>query len=172
MAAALPRGSAKTCPGHFWKVQVGQFCRAPKGRPFIVTADGSGLNAPGNTQVADQLQSSVSKFGGVGLGAPFYDPAAFAAIPTSQARFGNMGLNALRGPRTFGMNLGLFRRFRIKERAELQFRAEALNFTNTPVLAQPNASVSTPSNFMMITSTFADTPAAQRTIRFGLRLSF
>jgi hypothetical protein len=142
------------------------------GTPFIVTADGSGLNAPGNTQVADQLRPDVKKFGGVGLGAPFYDPAAFAAIPTSQPRFGNMGLNALRGPLSFGMNLGLFRRFPIKERAELQFRAEALNFTNTPALNNPNASVSTPSNFMAITSTNSNVPAPQRTIRFGLRLSF
>jgi hypothetical protein len=142
------------------------------GRPFIVTADGTGLNAPGNTQVADQIRADVSKPRGVGLGAPFYDPSAFAAIPTSQARFGNMGLNVLRGPRLFNMNLGLFRKFNIKEKGELQFRGEALNFTNTPALNQPNASVSTPSNFMMITSTNSDTPSPQRTIRFGLRLSF
>jgi hypothetical protein len=142
------------------------------GRPFIVTADGSGLNAPGNTQVADQIRADVTKRGGVGLGAPFYDPSAFAAIPTSQVRFGNMGLNALRGPRAFGMNLGVFRRFPIKEVAELQFRGEAMNLTNTPALNQPNANVSTPSNFMTITSTDNNTPAPQRIIRFGLRLSF
>jgi hypothetical protein len=142
------------------------------GRPFIVSADSSGLNAPGNTQVADQIRADVPKYRGVGLGAPFYDPTAFAAIPTSQARFGNMGLNALRGPRLFNMNLGLFRRFPIKERADLQFRAEALNFTNTPTLDQPNSSVSTPSNFMMITSTISTATSPQRTIRFGLRFSF
>jgi hypothetical protein len=142
------------------------------GRPFIVTADGSGLNAPGNTQVADQIRADVPKYGGVGPGIPFYDPSAFAPIPTNQPRFGNMGLNALRGPRAFGMNMGLFRKFAIKERGELQFRGEALNFTNTPLLNQPNASVSTPSNFMTITSTNNDAPSPQRTIRFGLRLSF
>jgi hypothetical protein len=132
------------------------------GRPFIVGTDGASLNAPGNTQVADQIRADVGKLGGVGLGAPFYDTT----------RFGNMGLNALRGPRAFAMNLGLFRRFPVTERAELQFRAEALNFTNTPALNQPNATVSTPSNFMAITSTDNNTPAPQRTIRFGLRLSF
>ena len=67
------------------------------GTPFIVSADGSSLNAPNNTQVADQISSTVQKFGGVGLGAPFYDPSAFA--PVRDVRFGNMGLNALRGPR-------------------------------------------------------------------------
>ncbi|MBI3696848.1 MAG: TonB-dependent receptor, partial [Acidobacteria bacterium] len=140
------------------------------GRPFIVTTDGSSLNAPGNTQVADQIRPDFQKLGGVGVGAPFFDPTAFA--PVREVRFGNMGLNALRGPRLFNMSLGLFRKFPIRERGELQFRAEALNFTNTPVLNQPNATVSTPSNFMMITSTNNDNPSPQRTIRFGLRLSF
>src|SRR5215470_1898902 len=54
----------------------------------------------------------------------------------------------------------------------LRFQAEALNFTNTPALNNPNASVSTPSNFMRITSTISTVTSAQRTIRFGLRLGF
>ena len=140
------------------------------GRPFIVGTDGTSLNAPQNTQVADQVRADVPQLGGVGLGAPFYDPSAFA--PVRDVRFGNMGLNALRGPRLFNMNLGLFRRFNIKESANVQFRAEALNFTNTPALNQPNATASTPSNFMMITSTISTVTTAQRTIRFGLRLAF
>jgi hypothetical protein len=140
------------------------------GMPFIVTADGSSLNAPQNTQVADQIKADVAQFGGVGLGAPFYDPTAFA--PVSAVRFGNMGLNALRGPGLFNMNLGVFRQFVLTERFMLQFRGEALDLTNTPPLAQPNASVSTPSNFMTITSTISTATAQQRIMRFGLRLSF
>jgi hypothetical protein len=140
------------------------------GRPFIVSADGSSLNAPGNTQVADQIRADVRKFGGVGLGAPFYDTTAFA--PVREVRFGNMGLNALRGPRLFNTSLGLFRKFAVAERMELQFRAEALNLTNTPALNKTQGSVSTPSNFMAITSTDNNTTSPQRTIRFGLRLSF
>ena len=106
----------------------------------------------------------------MGSGAPFYDPTAFATV--RDVRFGNMGLNALRGPRLFGMNLGIFRKFAVRERADLQFRAEALNFTNTPTLNQPNATVSNPANFMAITSTDPNGTAQQRTIRFGLRFSF
>ena len=140
------------------------------GTPFTVTADGSSLNAPQNTQVADQVNSNVQQFGGVGLGAPFYDPSAFA--PVRDVRFGNTGQNILRGPRLFDMNMGLFRRFNLTERATLQFRAEALNLTNTPALNNPNSSVSTPSNFMMITSTISTVTSAQRTIRFGLRMGF
>jgi hypothetical protein len=136
------------------------------GTPFLVGSDGASLNAPGNTQVADQISADVKKLGGVGSASPFYDTAAFA--PVREVRFGNMGVNALRGPRMFNMNLGLFRSFPITERADVQFRAEALNFTNTPSLNNPNATVTTPSNFMRITGA----QQTQRTIRFGLRLGF
>jgi hypothetical protein len=136
------------------------------GIPFTVTSSDASLNAPGNTQVADQIKADVTKLGGVGNGAPFYDPTAFA--PVSAVRFGNMGANALRGPRMFNMNLGLFRSFNATERFNIQFRAEALNFTNTPTLNNPSATVTTPASFMMITSA----QQTQRTIRFGLRLAF
>jgi hypothetical protein len=135
------------------------------GTPFIVTADGSTLNAPGNTQVADRVGDPVKR-GGVGLGNPFYETAAFAAV--REQRFGNMGLNEIRGPRYFLTNLGVFRQFNLGERFNLQFRGEALNLTNTPTLNNPNANVSVPANFMAITSA----QNTQRTIRFGLRLAF
>jgi hypothetical protein len=136
------------------------------GTPFIVGTDGSALNAPQNTQVADQINGTVRKLGGVGPGNPFYDPTAFAPVTT--ARFGNMGLNALRGPKLFNSGLGVFRAFVIKEGTDLQFRAEALNLTNTPQLNNPNATVTTTSNFMQITGA----AQTQRTIRFGLRFAF
>jgi len=136
------------------------------GLPFIVGSDGASLNAPQNTQVADQIRADVTKPRGVGLGAPFYDPTAFAAV--RDPRFGNMGLNALRGPRLFAGNLGITRAFVITERVAVQFRGEGLNFTNTPSLNNPNATVTTPANFMMITGA----ATKQRTIRFGLHLSF
>src|SRR5205823_1733536 len=50
------------------------------GTPFIVGTDGSSLNAPQNTQVADQIRADVPKLGGVGVGAPFYDTTAFAPV--------------------------------------------------------------------------------------------
>src|SRR5262249_1436502 len=150
--------------------QVNPVMQLYTGRPFIVGTDGTSLGAPQNTQGADQNPSDVTKFGGGGLGPPFYDPTAFA--PVTQVRFGNMGLNALRGPRLFNMNLGLSRAFQLTERFGLRFQAEALNVTNTPALSNPNATASTPSNFMAITSTNANSTNAQRTIRLGLRPAF
>ena len=139
------------------------------GLPFIVAADGSSLNAPQNQQVADQVTANVTKLGGVGLGNPFYDTTAFR--PVTEVRFGNMGLNALRGPWLFNSNLGIFRSFNITEKINLQFRGEALNVTNTPALNNPNANVSTTSNFMAITAASTG-QSPQRTMRFGLRLAF
>jgi hypothetical protein len=138
------------------------------GLPFTVVADGAALAAPGNTQVADQVGPTVKR-DGVGLGNPFYDPAAFA--PVNAPRFGNLGLNSLRGPRLFVSNLGVFRQFSFTERINLQFRGEALNWTNTPSLNNPNANVSSPANFMAITAASTGL-APQRSMRFGLRLGF
>jgi hypothetical protein len=148
--------------------QINPTLQVYSGLPFIVTADGSTLNAPGNTQVADRV-GEVRTLGGVGLGAPFIDPTAFRAI--SEVRFGNMGLNEVRGPRLAVSNIGLFRSFAIGERFNLQFRGEAMNWTNTPGLNNPNANVSAPANFMAITGAAAGL-SPQRTMRFGLRLAF
>ncbi|MBI4903302.1 MAG: TonB-dependent receptor [Acidobacteria bacterium] len=148
--------------------QINPTFQLHSGLPFIVTADGTSLAAPGNTQVAD-LTGTATKRGGVGLGNPFYETSAFA--PVTQARFGNMSLNQLRGPRLFVSNLGIFRSFTLSERVNLQFRGEALNWTNTPSLANPNANVSAPANFMAITAANVGL-SAQRTMRFGLRLAF
>jgi hypothetical protein len=146
--------------------QINGSISAVTGNPFTVLADGASLNAPGNTQVADQVNSEVRKLGGVGVGTPYYDPSAFRGV--SQARFGNMGIYNLRGPGFFNANSGVFRRFDISERLNLQFRAEGLNVTNTPQLQNPNVTVTNPSNFMMITVA----NQTQRTLRFGLRLAF
>jgi len=164
----LARRGAAAAVGGGW--QLNPVLSLYSGTPIIVTSDGASLNAPGNVQVADQVTANVEKFGGVGLGAPFYDPGAFR--PVTAVRFGNMGLNALRGPRLVNMNLGLFRKFPITQAIDLQFRAEALNVTNTPALSNPNANASNPGNFMCITSTIQVVTSPQRTIRFGLRLAF
>lgn len=141
------------------------------GYPFTVSADGASLNAPGSSQRADQVTSSVKKLGGIGLGTPFYDPTAFA--PVTGARFGTVGFNTLLSPGTANLDLGLFREFRITEGIKLQFRTEAFNATNTPHFGAPQSNVSN-ANFMTITSTrvFGREGIDERVFRFGLRLGF
>jgi hypothetical protein len=150
--------------------QLNTLFSAYTGLPFTAYADGTSLNAPQNSQVADQLVQDVPKLGGIGNGQPYYDRAAFAAV--SQARFGNSSLNSLRGPGLVNCDLGLFRAFKMSERFNLQFRAEAFNFTNTPHFENPGQSNSNNSvsnaGFMYITTALPD----QRNLRLGLRLAF
>lgn len=143
--------------------QINGVFAAYSGRPFTVTAAAGALNAPGNTQTADQVKPVVEKLGGVGPGQPFFDPTAFAA-PTG-VRFGSSGRNILRGPGAVNLDLGVFRRFPIREQMAFEFRAEAANATNTPHFNNPNANVNA-ANFLVVTSAVPD----QRQLRLGLRL--
>lgn len=110
------------------------------GTPFTVTASSTSLNAPDNTQTAQQVVSSVSILGGHGSGAPYFNPTAF--LPVTTVAFGNSGRNILRGPSVFNLDSSIFRVFRIGERVQIQFRAECFGLTNTPQFGNPNANVS------------------------------
>jgi hypothetical protein len=164
--AHLNQGAIAKIAGD-WQVNV--TVSAFSGRPFTVTAPGQSLNAPGSVQTADQVKSEVVKLGGKGPGQPFFDPTAFAA-PTCAGCFGTSGRNILRGPRAFNSDLGLFKNFRVNERWMLQFKAEAFNWTNTPVFSNPSANVGVPASFMIINSTDGNQP--ERQFRFGLRVQF
>ena len=78
------------------------------GNPFTVTSASTSLNAPGNSQTADQIKPEVKILGGAGPGQAYFDPLAFA--PVTAVRFGNSGLNALRGPGVVNLDLGSFPR--------------------------------------------------------------
>src|SRR5437667_172317 len=81
------------------------------GQPFNITAPGTSLNAPGNTQRADQIKPEVLKLGGIGSAQPFYDPAAFAQV--TAVRFGTAGFYVLDSPGTVNLDSGIFRSFQI-----------------------------------------------------------
>jgi hypothetical protein len=138
---------------------------ARSGLPFTVTASTTSLNAPDNTQTADQVKPKVQKIGGSANGEFFYDPTAFA--PVTAARFGNSGRNSLYASHWVNLDTSVFRNFPIKERLQLQLRAEAFNVFNDPHFNAPNANVSV-AGFMTTTSAQQD----QRKLRFGARLDW
>src|SRR5262249_12920484 len=114
--------------------QINTLVSTYSGKPFTVTTNAAPLKAPGalnipggNVQIADRVTNHVKILGGVGR-FPYFDPLAFA--PVNAARFGNAGLNTMRGPSSFNTDLSLFRNFQLSERWALQFRAEAFNLTN------------------------------------------
>jgi hypothetical protein len=134
------------------------------GRPFSVTASGTSLNAPGNTQRADQVKPEVEILGGVGRGTPYFDTTAFA--PVTEPRFGTAGFNSLYGPGRVNWDFSLFRIFRITEGSRLEFRLESFNFTNTPKFGNPAATVGS-TDFGAITSA-----SEERQFQVGLRFQF
>jgi hypothetical protein len=138
------------------------------GYPFSLIGGGAQVNAPGNTQTADQI-GPTRYLGGIGpapvtgmsvscaptdMSCHYFDPTSFQAVPGSQIRFGTTGRNLLRGPGFFDLDASLFRDFRLTERLKLELRAEMFGATNTPHYALPGVDPTAASTFGVITSTF------------------
>ena len=154
------------------------------GRPFTIKAGsnngviggprGGGLvsafaDCIKNGDLSDSTTQSIDKWFDNVPGSSYSAPTA--PNPTKnnavEARLGTCGRNTLRGPGAVNLDLGVFRRFPIRELINLEFRAEAANSTNTPHFNNPNANISA-SNFLVVTSALPD----QRQLRLGLRLSW
>jgi len=149
-----------------WQVQ-GIFS-AMAGEPFTITAAGSTLNAPGNSQRADVVgtPNNTGQIAGPGGTATYFTTNAFA-IP-AQNTLGNAGRNILSGPGLVNFDFSIFRRFPMpREGMDLTLRIESFNFTNTPHFNNPQGNVNN-SNFGRVTSAQED----QRQFQFGLTLRF
>ena len=97
--------------------------------------------------------------------AQWFNTKAFA-VPASFT-YGNQGRDAMRSDWFRNLDLSLFRDFPIRERMQLQFRAEAFNTTNTPVWGTPVANFSN-ANFGRVLGV-ANSP---RQLQFALKLRF
>jgi hypothetical protein len=144
--------------------QINSIIAIMSGRPFSVTGSANSLNAPGNTQRADQVKPKVEILGGVGRGNPYFDTTAFA--PVTEARFGTAPFNSLYGPGRFNWDLSLFRSFAVTPGSKLELRVEAFNFTNTPKFGNPAANVNNV-GFGEITSA-----SEERQFQVGVRFTF
>ncbi|MBI2689790.1 MAG: TonB-dependent receptor [Acidobacteria bacterium] len=94
------------------------------------------------------------------------NPAAFSQAP--QFSFGNVSrMNPLRGPGQINWDVSMFKTFSVTERIKAQFRAEALNFTNTPMFSGPNTTFTSP-QFGLISSQANFSRLIQLGVRFFL----
>src|SRR5262249_55976059 len=150
--------------------QINGVFSAYSGRPFTLSASGATLNMPGNQQTPDQVKSAVETLGKVGGDGTWFDTSAFAR-PTG-VRFGTVGRNTMRGPGVVNADLSLFRTFKLLEKLNLQFRAEAFNFTNTPHFGNPNGNRNSGNFGKILATQTADAIGRSREFRFGLRLGF
>jgi hypothetical protein len=146
--------------------QVNGVFAAFSGTPFTVTASGTVLNTPNNTQTAD-LVGTFNTTGKIGASGPWFDTTAFAQ-PTG-VRFGNTGRNQFYGPGGYNLDFSVFRSFPVGGTRRLEYRFQAGNLLNHPVYGNPNGSF-TSGTFGQITGVSGSYP--ERQIQMGLRFSF
>jgi len=142
------------------------------GFPVTATAPATVLNAPGSSNTAD-CRGPIEK-----LGSPnaWWSRAGLAdpnVVSPLTPRFGTCGVGVLRGPGLIDVDLGVQRMFHVTERLTLQFRADAMNLSNTPHFASPSADV-TSANFGVVTAVQNTGRGGidQRFVRLGLRLGW
>ncbi len=144
--------------------QVGGILSVHSGQPFDVTVSNGDTAGTGN--VVERANRLAGDAYAHSQGPTIYlNPAAFG-VPALQT-YGNLGRNSLRTNPFHNLDISLTRRFPIKERANLDFRADAFNISNSVIFGGPQSTLGN-SNFGIITST-ANT---ERQIQFSLKLLF
>jgi hypothetical protein len=146
--------------------QLNGILQAFSGAPFTVTADGTALNTPGNTQTAD-LIGPVNRIGKIGAAGQYFDPTAWGQ-PTCVC-FGGTRLNQFTGPGGVNLDLSVFRTFPFARRQRIELRIEGSNVTNTPKFGNPTSSI-TSGDFMRILG--LNGAFAERQVRLAVRYSF
>jgi hypothetical protein len=135
------------------------------GPPYSLTVTGDLANT-GNTgyerpnQVADWHVANPQP-------SEWFNPAAFIAPP--QYTFGTMGRTNMRADWTRTCDMSIVRRFPIRERTTVEFRAEAFNIFNTPIFGTPTVNLNTSTFGQVSTLASGNTP---RQIQLALKLTF
>jgi outer membrane receptor protein involved in Fe transport len=99
-------------------------CRPNRGSGSFSTGAGS-LQHPASGSPYVPFFTPVTSISGATSG-PFLDPGI--------GNLGNIGVNSFRGPRAFFADAALFKDFNVTERVKMQFRMDAFNVFNHPVL--------------------------------------
>jgi hypothetical protein len=110
--------------------------------------------------------------GPVIIGSPneWFNPAAFLAPPNASGFYGNLGRDTLIGPGLATWDVSFLKDTRIRERLNLQFRAELFNILNHANFNTPNAVVFTPAGVSPTVGIITSTSTTSRQIQFALKL--
>lgn len=127
--------------------QVSGVASLETGTPLFFSASGSQLNAPGTTQVPNEI-APFHKLYGIGTTNAWFDTSAF--VQPTGPKLGNMGKNVYSGPGTITFDATASRAIPLPRRMNLQFRADAFNVLNHPVFNNPSTSL-TSSDFGKVT---------------------
>jgi hypothetical protein len=103
----------------------------------------------------------------------WFNTAAFTQTPLGV--FGNAARQPIHLPGLNQVDASATKNFRIRERNNLQFRAEFFNFFNHVNLGTPGLSLQAPNTFGKITTSVqgaAGVPNDKRIVQFGLKYQF
>ncbi len=144
--------------------QVAGISTFGKGLPLVMSGPNN-TRLPGVSARALRLSDPVLAEGQGTLGR-YFNTSSFAPAPTFSIGNDSRTQPRLRAPGINSFDLSLSRTQPIRERIQLQFRAEFFNAFNKPQFGEPNTNV-TATNFGAITSA-----GGTRQVQMGLRLSY
>jgi hypothetical protein len=125
----------------------------------------SGTCTPGQYVTSGSLTSKLSSYINKSC---FMAPAAIGDDGFATG-FGNSGVGIVRGPNELNFDFSLMKRFpmkKIREGANLEFRAEFFNIFNHPLFQDPDANFTDPS-FGQITNTYGNPRIVQLALKFS-----
>lgn len=143
--------------------QINSIATFHSGFPFTIGAnDASGTGSFGSLASCSGAPQSYGERNSPAGGYQWFGQSTFYQ-PSSG--FGNCGIGIVRGPGLHTVDLSVSKLFSFTEHQNLEFRAEAINFTNTPILAGPNSSLGPDLGLV-------NSSQGARNLQFGLKYNF
>ena len=175
----LPFGRGKSYAAHspvWFDRVIGGWEVAPvftlySGRPFTVYSGantfGSVVQSTANCTGCGHDVGGVQQVNGFTW---FFNPNSDTAKFTAPAAgsFGNTGKGYFFGPRVFDIDMSMIKRIAIREKMNLEVRADATNITNTPSFGLPTATL-TSTTFGRIGSSLE---SGSRKFQLGMKFNF
>jgi len=144
--------------------QVSGITQLGKGLPLVISGPNN-TRLPGVSAAAVRLKDPVLEANARTLDR-YFDTSAFQPAPTYSIGNDSRTQPRLRGPGISSVDVALSRSQVIRERINLQFRAELFGVFNNPQFNEPVRNV-TATNFGQITGA-----GGNRQVQLGLRMSF
>ncbi len=152
--------------------EVAGFLQWYTGRPFTVYSGAntfsSVVQSPANCSGCPSSLGSVFDDAKTGLKWYFNDAERGAFSGVEAGKLGNSGRNYFRGDRWFDIDMSFLKRIRLSERMNLELRADATNFTNTPTFGFPTTGI-TSTTFGRIRSSVS---SSSRKVQLGVKFNF
>ena len=120
--------------------QVNAIMTIASGMPLLPRVAQNTTNISGAGQRPNSVPGASQSLGSQRTLYQWFNTAAFSQPANFTFGGAPRTMTAVRQDLTKNIDLSLFKNFNIKEKAQIQFRAEAFNFSNTPIFSQPNTS--------------------------------